>query len=199
MSAGDAVGNALRLLRADPPFAAWGDAYRSFDEAWAACAEPAWMLWWLDALGYEGGRALRAFAAACAERVRALAGGGACDEAIALAASVGAGAASAAELSVAYRAARRHIEALPGRADFCEAMAAASAAAAAAVRERPLEAARDASTQARRAVEWDFAGGRSASEEAAWQAGELRRCVGSDVAPLFARQRGGPRRRLAVL
>ena len=150
----DAVENVLRLLRADPAFAAWAAPFETLEAAWDACREPAWMLWLLETLELRDGRACRLFAIACAERVRALAGGGACEQALEIAARVARGEAAASELGAAYRAARRHAEVLAGGVDFSEATAAASAAATATVRERPFDAANDASREARRAVVW---------------------------------------------
>lgn len=198
MSQRDAVENVLRLLRVDPAFSAWARGYDSLDAAWAACTEPSWMLQLLQTVGYDDGRAFRLFAVACAARVQSLAGGGACDRAIKVAADVAMGSTDPRDLGPAYRAAKNHAGTLIDRPEFGEAMAGAAGACAAAVRERPLDAALDASREARRAVSWDLAGGRTASEEAAWQAAELRRIVWGDIEPALERARAQTRRKLAL-
>jgi hypothetical protein len=199
MTRRDAVENVLRLLRMDPAFSTWARGHDTLDAAWTACAEPSWMLLLLQTLGYSDGRALRLFAAACATRVRHLTGGGASDRALEVAAKVAASEADPKDLAPAYRAARDHGRTLLDRPDFSEAMAAAAAACAASVRERPFDAGLDASLEARRAVAWDLAGGRAASEEAAWQAAELRRLVGADVGPVLERARAQTRGKLALI
>jgi len=199
MTRRDAVENILCLLRADPPFSTWSKAFETLEAAWDGCAEPAWMLWLLQTLEYDGARTYRPFALACAARVASSSGGGACQRALEIAENVASGAAPKTELAPAYRAARAHAETLARRADFSEAMAAAAAAAAATVRERPFDAAVDASSEARRAVAWDVAAERSASDEAAWQAAELRRLVGEKIAPLLERARLRTRGKLALI
>jgi len=194
----DAVDNVLRLLRADPAFGAWAAPFDALETAWSACGEPAWMLWLLETLELRDGRACRLFAVACAGRVRSLAGGGAGEQALEMAERVARGEASAKELGPAYRAARRHAEALADRVDFSEAAAAAAAAVTATVRERAFDAANDASREALRAVMWDLEGARSASDEAAWQAAELRRLVQDEIGEVLDRARARTRGKLAI-
>lgn len=199
MTRNAAVENALRLLGVDPAFSMWARGYDTLEDAWAACVQPSWMLLLLQTMGYNDSRALRLFAVACATRVRALAGGGACDQAIDVAAKVATGGADAGELAPAYRAARDHARALIARPDFGEAMAAAAAACAAVVRERPFDASFDASREALRAAAWDLAGGRTASAEAIWQAAKLREVVDADVGPLLEQARAQARGKLALI
>lgn len=198
MSRTDAVENILRLLRADPSFSSWARSCSSLDAMWEACAEPAWMLWLLRDLEYGERGALRRFAVACARHVGAP-GEGALSRALDVAARVADGHLSEQELSRAYREARAHAEALSSGDDFNQSMAARAAACVAAVRARPIEAATEASREALRAISWDLGAPRGEREEAAWQAGELRRLTVDSIAPTLDRARARGRGKLALI
>lgn len=192
----DAVDNLLGLLRADPPFVAWAKGQSSLDAAWDACPDPAWMLWLLGTLEYEGRAQLRRFAIACAQRVIPMLPAE-CAEALLVAQSVAKGALPEAALHEAYRKARRQAESLATAPGFREGVAAAALAAAAAVRARPIDAATEASREALRALAWTP--GASVKDEIAWQRDELRRCVHGTTGPAFERARSRGRGRLSMV
>jgi hypothetical protein len=195
----DDIDSLLRRHKACPEALPWANGFATWEELWFACEAPDWLLWGLDALGFQGETKLRLFAAACAERARPLWDTPEGAQAIGVARRFAEGKASRGELVAAREAATSARAALPERADTTEATLAAASAAIACLRDVAMDAAMDASRESARVAYWDPDIKGSWPEEGQWQANELRRIVGRDIDGFIDEVRKRERGRLRVL
>lgn len=195
----DDIDSLLRRHKACPEALPWASGFATWEELWHACEAPDWLLWGLDALGFQGETKLRLFAAACAERARPLWDTPEGAEAVAVARRFAEGKASRSELVAARDAATAARAALPERTDTTEARLAAASAAIACLRDLAMDAAMDASRESARVAYWEPDIPGSWPEEGKWQANELRRILGRDIDAFIEDVRRRERGRLRVL
>lgn len=190
----DDIEGLLRRHHACPEALPWATGCRTLEELWESCEAPDWMLWALWTFEYNDGRRLRRFAAVCAERVHRLWDHPKARHAIDLAKYAAIGIVHPDTLETVRAIVTEAANEVTQRLDYSEAMAAAAAAAIVCLRDRPMDAAMDASRESARAVRWDGTVAGSWPEEGIFQAAELRAIVGDSIHPLIA----GIRRRVRM-
>lgn len=150
----------------------WSRHFRSFDDMWFQCPRVEWMLWALEAVSFDDERSLRLFAADCAERVLSSLPTARFQSPLRGTRDYANGRLRRQDLCMLRSATRKEAN------DFCEtsgcsiAQVAALQSVLAAMRDRAIDAARDASRQALQSTAWHA--GRSCDAEEYWQVSRLR-------------------------